>query len=251
MKKISSLMALALVSVMVLASCRPSVIFSHLGGKTLEPSGKTVTKTYSNLDFQSIDFSAVGKVEFVQTAGGKCSVTITAPENYIPIYIVKVEKGELKIYNDDDYNINDDNINIRISGPTLESVDNSGVGKIKIANLKTSALDIDNSGVGMININNLEATSVKVDNSGVGGVELKGNASKVSIDCSGVGKIDARGLCAVTVEADVSGVGGVTCYASGEITGSVSGVGSLKYAGAPKKKHLDSSGVGKIEEINE
>ena len=110
MKKISSLMALALVSVMVLASCRPSVIFSHLGGKTLEPSGKTVTKTYSNLDFQSIDFSAVGKVEFVQTAGGKCSVTITAPENYIPIYIVKVEKGELKIYNDDDYNINDDNI---------------------------------------------------------------------------------------------------------------------------------------------
>ena len=252
MKKISCLMALAFVSVMVFTSCRPSVIFSHVGGNTLEPSNKIITKNYTDLDFQSVDFSSVGSVEFVQTQGGKCSVSITAPDNYVPIYIVKVEKGTLKIYNEDGYNLKDADVKIIISGPTLKSIDNSGVGKIKIASLNTTSLDIDNSGVGKIKIDSLEAAAVKVDNSGVGSVDLKGKASKVSLDCSGVGSIDAAKLHAVIVNADVSGVGGVKCYASEEISGDVSGVGSLKYAGHPAKKHLNSNDVvGKIEEINE
>jgi hypothetical protein len=64
-----------------------------------------------------------------------------------------------------------------------------------------------------------------------------------------VGGIDAKKLKARRVKADVSGVGGLECYASDSLKASVSGVGALKYAGKPKVKKLDESGVGKISEL--
>lgn len=252
MKKISYFMALALVSLIALTSCRPSILFSHRGGQYLEPSDKVVTKNYSGMNFESIDFNTVGEVEFIQTNGGKCTVSVTAPDNYVPIVLIKSENGALSISTDDKYDVPDGRIKIRIYAPTLKSIDNSGVGTIKIGNLKVPKIDIDNSGVGKLKIDNIEAGFVKIDNSGVGSVEIKGKASNAVLDCSGVGSVNALELHAVKVKADVSGVGGMKCYASEEINGDVSGVGSLKYAGHPSKKTLESDGaVGKIEEIKE
>ncbi|WP_084608580.1 head GIN domain-containing protein [Xylanibacter oryzae] len=252
MKKISYFMALALVCLIAMTSCRPSVLFSHRGGTYLEPSDKVITKNYSDMNFQSIDFNTVGEVEFVQTKGGKCSISVTAPDNYMPFIILKTEKGALSISSDERYDMQDGRIKIRICAPTLNSIDNSGVGTINIGNLNVPKIDIDNSGVGKLKIDNIEAVSVKIDNSGVGSVEIKGKASNAVLDCSGVGSINALDLHAVTVKADVSGVGGIKCYASEEISGGVSGVGSLKYAGKPNKKNLESDGaVGKTEEIKE
>lgn len=250
MKKISFFMVLMLVSLVALTSCRPSILFSHRGGKYLEPSNKIVTKNYSDMNFKSIDFNTIGEVEFIQTKGGNCSVSVTAPDNYVPVILLKTENGTLSISSDDKYDMQDNQVKIRICAPTLNSIDNSGVGTIKIGNLNVPKIDIDNSGVGKLKIDNIESEYIKIDNSGVGSVEIKGKASNVVLDCSGVGSINALDLHAVTVKADVSGVGGIKCYASEEITGGVSGVGSLKYAGKPSKKNLESDGaVGKTEEI--
>lgn len=251
MTKISYLMAVALFSLMALTSCKPSIIMSHNGGKKLDPSSKVVTRNYDNLKFQSIETDIVGDVEFIQTSDNKCHVSITGPDNYFPLFIVKSEEGTLNVSTDDKYNLDDVKVKVRIYAPTAKSIENDGVGNVTVAKLNTDNLAISNSGVGSFKISNLETGSISVDNSGVGSVSIQGKASKATYDNSGVGSIDAVHFHVVSVKADVSGVGSVKCYASESINGSVSGVGSLKYAGNPKKKDISCDGIGGAKSINE
>ena len=52
------------------------------------------------------------------------------------------------------------------------------------------------------------------------------------------------------VKANVGGVGGIDCYASDDIKGRVTGVGSLNYAGHPEKTDLHHNITGGINEID-
>ena len=155
------------------------------------------------------------------------ALEITAPDNYIELYQLESDHAELNIdFTRHGINIQAKQVRIKIYTNDLTKIHNSGAANIWMEKLDTDKIEILNSGVGEIRVS--------------------GITDDAKLVCSGVGSIDAEHLKALNVVANVSGVGSITCHASESIEGSVSGVGSLKYAGNPKHKDTHRSGVGSI-----
>ena len=169
-------------------------------------------------------------MEIIQDESKSGTVELTAPDNYIELYKFESKDKELRI------GFRKSNINITTK-------------KVKIRVYTSDLIELRNSGAASISMDSLDTDRLEIVNSGVGSINISGITDDVEIINSGVGSINAEKLKALNVKASVSGVGSITCYASERIEGRVSGVGSLKYAGNPKKKDNKRSGVGSITEM--
>ena len=224
MKKVLFLM----VSVLMLSSCKLNL--SDWSVNQIEPSDNVVTKAYKLPAFEQVTMNWVGHVELIQDEQKSGTVELTAPENYQELYKFDSKNGELRIGSaKNSINIQTRNVKIKVYTADLTRIQNSGAANMNMDSLDTDRLDIVNSGVGHIYV--------------------AGIADDVNLQNSGVGSIEADKLKALNVKANVSGVGSISCYASERIEGSVSGVGSLDFAGHPKKKNNHRSGVGSINEM--
>lgn len=219
--------------------------------RKMKPSENVVEKEMKMAPFERVNLDAMGHVKIVQTQGNDYRVVLSAPDNYMDLFEFKVDDGEMEMDFADgtvgDIEVKD--VIVTIYTPRLIEVENEGLCTLTIDSLKSRLLKVENSGVGAMKLRGLNVEKIAVDCSGVGGINLEGRAVWANLECSGVGGIDAKKLKARRVKADVSGVGGLECYASDSLKASVSGVGALKYAGKPKVKKLDESGVGKISEL--
>lgn len=218
--------------------------------RSVKPSENVAEKEMKMSPFERVNLDAMGHVKIVQTQGNDYRVVLSAPDNYLNLYEFEVNDGELEMdFAESVSDLEVKDVNITIYTPRLIEVENDGLCTLVIDSLKSRLLKVENSGVGAMKLRGLNVEKIAVDCSGVGGINLEGRAVWANLECSGVGGIDAKKLKARRVKADVSGVGGLECYASDSLKASVSGVGALKYAGKPKVKKLDESGVGKISEL--
>ena len=221
MKKI----LLIAVCVMALVSCSNVQV---MGFDKVDASEVIVTETYKLEAFEKIDVKGLANVKIIQSEEKNGVVELKAPDNYIELFKFDSKDGRLVIDLAKKVNLDAKNVLITVYTTDLIGLYNSGVSHVKMDSLDTDKMEVINSGVGDI--------------------EIGGVADDVKLVCSGVGSIRANQLKAINVKADVSGVGSVTCYASERIDGTVSGVGSLKYAGHPKVKNTHRSGIGGISE---
>lgn len=224
MKKVLFLM----VCMMTFMSCKMNVM--GWDSNQIEPSDNVVTQTYKLQPFEKVEMICVGHVEIIQDESKSGTVELTAPDNYIELYKFESKDKELRI------GFRKSNINITTK-------------KVKIRVYTSDLIELRNSGAASISMDSLDTDRLEIVNSGVGSINISGITDDVEIINSGVGSINAEKLKALNVKASVSGVGSITCYASERIEGRVSGVGSLKYAGNPKKKDNKRSGVGSITEM--
>lgn len=215
-------------SVLALTSCK--VDLSNMGGELIEASENVVTKEYKLTAFEEVKMSGVGNVELIQSESKNGIVELTAPDNYIELY--KFESNGKRL----DISFTKRAINIQTKD-------------VKIKVYTSDLIKIQNSGAANINMEKLDTDQIEILNSGVGSINISGIADNVELTTSGVGSINASGLKALNVKARVSGVGSIECYASEKIEGRVSGVGSLRYAGNPKVKDTNRTGVGSISEM--
>ena len=215
-------------SVLALTSCK--VDLSNMGGELIEASENVVTKEYKLTAFEEVKMSGVGNVELIQSESKNGIVELTAPDNYIELY--KFESNGKRL----DISFTKRAINIQTKD-------------VKIKVYTSDLIKIQNSGAANINMEKLDTDQMEILNSGVGSINISGIADNVELTTSGVGSINASGLKALNVKARVSGVGSIECYASEKIEGRVSGVGSLRYAGNPKVKDTNRTGVGSISEM--
>ena len=199
-----------MVCMMTFMSCKMNVM--GWDSNQIEPSDNVVTQTYKLQPFEKVEMTCVGHVEIIQDERKDGTVELTA---------IGFRKS---------------NINITTK-------------KVKIRVYTSDLIELRNSGAASISMDSLDTDRLEIVNSGVGSINISGIADDVKIINSGVGSINAEKLKALNVKASVSGVGSITCYASEHIEGRVSGVGSLKYAGNPKKKDNKRSGVGSITEL--
>lgn len=217
---------------------------------TLKPSETVAKKEMKMSPFDKVELDAMGHVKIVQTQDNDYRVVLSAPENYLDLFTFEVNKGELEMdIVSSAGNLEVKNVHVTIYTPNLSRIENEGLCVVTIDSLNSRQLKVENSGVGAMKLHGLKIDKISVDCSGVGGINLSGEATWANLDCSGVGSIDAGKLKARRVKGEVSGVGGIDCYATDSLKASVSGVGSLKYAGNPYKKILNESGVGKISEL--
>ena len=241
---------LALVCMMVLASCNVDKLINIGNGLKIEPSGTIVKKEYKQKEFDKLVVDVVANVKFIQSKDGDFRVVLSCPDNYVELFKFEVSNRELAVeFTRDNVNIEAKNVDVTVYSPMLRRLDNSGVSSVEIDKLVSDELAVENSGVGSLYLSGLTIGHLEADCSGVGSIELNGMAERAELDCSGVGSIKGEGLKAKSVKAGVSGVGGINCYASERIDGKVSGVGSLKYGGKPQEKQLERDGVGDISEL--
>ena len=237
---------LLLCSLFLLSSC-----FVSFGDHQIKPSDNIVKQTFTQSAFDRIDIDVMAKIKFVQSIDGDYRVALSAPDNYIDLFDMKVSDGVLKIrFNKKNTSIDTENVKMLIYSPTLRGLKNSGIASLVADSLRSEVLTIDNSGVGSLNLSGLSLMSVDVDCSGVGSIVLAGETTRAKLECSGVGSINAEHLQARSLYGDVSGVGGITCNATDSLKAEVSGVGSLKYTGNPHHKKLHRSGVGGIQPLD-
>ncbi len=235
---------------MLCAVLLTSCFFNFHDERRIEPSNNIVKKEFKMTAFDKIETEVVGNVKFIQTKDSNYRVVVSAPENYIELFSFRVDGRELKVeHSRNGVNIDPEHVDVTVYAPWLIKLDNEGLCNIEITSLNAYMLEIENSGVGSLFLSGLSVKNLDADCDGVGSIELSGVAEHAKLECSGVGSIKAEQLKAVRVQADVSGVGGITCYATYQIDGILSGVGSLKYGGKPKVKNLNRQGVGSISEF--
>ena len=234
-------------TVLMATSCVNSTIRLGQGGKKIKPSKNIVEKIYEQPAFDELDATLVANVKIIQSAKDGHRVVLRCPDNYLELFSIKVEEGELKLdFAEKNAIIEASDVKILVYTPSLRKIESGGVAMIKADSLRTDRLEVENNGVGSIKLSGLSVDHIDCELNGVGNIELQGQAREAELENSGVGSIEAETLKAIAVKAEVSGVGSIKCWASDRLKADVSGVGSLKYGGDPKEKQLHRTGVGKI-----
>ncbi len=80
---------------------------------------------------------------------------------------------------------------------------------------------------------------------GVGDLTLHGSAHQLRVGLSGVGRVNAQGMPSDTCRVALSGVGTAVVRVHDLLYGHLSGVGDIRYYGAPQVD-IDDTGVGQV-----
>jgi len=141
------------------------------------------------------------------------SLEIEADDNILPLIVVEVSNGVLRLKNTKIYSTKEPVV-IRLTVPNLEGVSASGAGKFEISKVKSQKFVIESNG----------ATQIKVS----------GTTDNLNISANGAGAIDAHSLEASKAVVESRGVAKVDIDVSEQLDVTVSGPSTVTYQGDPK-----------------
>jgi hypothetical protein len=248
MKTRTIFISLLLVSLLIM-SCN---LLGNLGIKVISPSNVTISENRDVSGFKAIDFRTLGKVNILP--GDVESLNVSGPDNLVPEIITEVSNETLIIRTKENININplsgENPLTFTIVVKELTGLDVSGLGDVQLETLSTPSFSINMSGAGKILSNQLTTDSLNIDLSGLGGVEINGEAVQTNIDVSGAGSVDAPDLKIQTANVNISGLGSVTVWVTDQLTGDISGGGSVSYYGNPQT-NTSSTGLGQFKSLGD
>jgi len=179
-------------------------------------------------------------VEYVQN--NEYTVRVVAKQNHDYV-IAEVSKGVLTISLKKGVSINNDDVTVIVSAPSLVEVQNIGVGDIDLSDFTGTTLTITNSESGdiefsfsrtakldafkTVTIHNTGtgdidgycyADKVSIDNKGAGDIELKGKVADLIATNMGVGDMDLSDFRATRAKLRNTGVGEFTAFVTGMYT---------------------------------
>jgi hypothetical protein len=159
---------------------------------------------------------------------------------------IKDSTLQIRLHRDNNFFNDLERVSIYITAPTFAFLDFSGAGKIVSENKLTgNKLKVFQSGAHSLDLD-LEYGQILVEMSGVGSIYLRGKTQKADLEMSGTGNIDAYDLTVQDAECGVSGLGSIQCFVENDLYATVSGLGSVKYKGEPKRFKKSVSGLGKV-----
>lgn len=208
--------AISIVALMTMLSCR-------FAGEGIQGSGRRQTEKRNVGLFKSIETS--GSYEVEVTCQQPMSLEVEGDDNILPLIKTDVVDGVLRIHNDERYHTSKA-ISVRISMPDLDRFTSSGAGDIHIAKVKNDKLTITSNGAA--------------------NVEASGETKSADISSAGAGNINTEKLHADRVTVSVTGATNVDVYASQQLDATLSGVGSVTYAGNPPVVNKHISGIGSV-----
>lgn len=229
---------------MLLGSCS---VLSNAGVKVITPSKTIISENRDVSGYTAIDFSTLGKINIVQ--GDKESLNISGPDNLLPEISTTVSNGTLIIKNKENFTVaslsSESTLTFTIVVKDLNSLTVSGLGDVQVEALSTPSMDLTMSGAGKIQMNQLATDNLVIILSGLGGLDISGSAAQTTIDLSGAGSITAPDLKIQTANISLSGLGSATLWVTNQLTGTISGAGSISYYGSPQT-NTNSTGIGKF-----
>ncbi len=249
MKTRNTIIALILIS-MALASC--SLVQTAATTKVITPSDVIISEVRQASGFHAIEFSTIGKMNVIQ--GDTESLNISGPDNLVPEIVSSVKNGTLIIKSKEDIsvtNLNSGNmLTFTIVVKDLSSVNTSGLGDVQVDMLTTPSIAVTMSGTGNVHLNQLVTDKLDATLSGSGGIELTGQATQATIELSGAGGVIAPDLMITNANVTLSGLGGATIWVTDQLTGSISGSGSVNYFGRPQT-NVEANSLGTVKSLGD
>ncbi len=237
MKRLCLLFA-AVVAVISFASC---------GMNVLRGEGKKTTKAPSVPAFDAVDIGISTKIKITVAEGSTNGVELSGYENIIKHIKTEVKQNTLHItYDlDDTWTVNSDDLEVRITAPTLKALSMSGAPDAEVhGNVTGPEFKMDLSGAGSVVIDNINVDKFFADMSGAADLKVNGGSVKMaSYELSGAGNIKAYPLQTEETSVSLSGAADGEVTASRKLDASVSGAGSITYKGTPEvTQHVSGAG---------
>lgn len=200
-----------------------TVLFSSCIRDHVKGEGDIASDTRSVASFHTVRSDGSNRVSVVPDSVYK--VVITGYENLVPLFNTKVSNGRLYLGYDDDQDVSNDNIQVEVHAPSVESVQLEGSGIIRV-----------NAG--------FTGPRLGASIDGSGRVELMGGVFRViSADIDGSGEVLCRPAICDTAYADISGSGDIELSVNQYLDAEISGSGNIRYWGNPLvRTHISGSG---------
>ncbi len=195
--------------------------FNNLSG--VQGSGTSKNETRDVTGFTKID--AGGAINVQVFAQKDYSVEVQADDNLLTNIKTEISGDTLKIYSEDRISPKTQ-INVKISMPSIESLDVSGASSGNVVNIKTDSLELRASGASKISV--------------------KGETQTLKAGASGASTIDAEALQVEDAEVEASGASKAIVSVTNELNIEASGASKISYIGEPKNITQNSSGASSI-----
>lgn len=222
---------------------------SSCGMNVLRGEGEIITEMPSVTEFDAVDIGISSDINISVVEGGGHGLELKGYGNIIKHIKTEVKDKVLYIeYDlDDTWTVNEEDMKVRISVPSLKSLSLSGAPDAHIqGNVKGDDFRLDISGASEVIVDNINVNKLEVDMSGASELNVKnGVVKQASYDINGAGKVAAFPLQTEETTASISGVGEGEVTASLKLDATISGAGSVKYKGQPKVTER-ISGAGSV-----
>lgn len=229
-------------------------VTSCFNGPIVKGSKNYITKEVDIEDFSNIHVS--GSAEIIYRQDTCYHIEIYGSDNIVDLMETTVNNGKLIVkYKKNVTIIDRGKLEIKVSSPDLNSLTLSGSGGISFANgirtegdlavtingsgnlkgsdLQCRQLAVAIHGSGNVKLQQINSEACSANIAGSGNINMKGRSNEAQYRISGSGDIKAADLEAEVVSANISGSGSITCYATQNLSGGISGSGSVGYKGNP------------------
>jgi hypothetical protein len=207
-----------------------------------------VISVESNLDeFTTLDASGIFKIFLLE--GNNPHIRIETDENIHEYISFEVRRNTLKLSMKNNQIYRPTHLHVYLTVNTIEKLDLSGATSLEADHTLVSPnLTISISGAGDLDLD-VETRDLRTTVSGAGNISLSGNADTHEVKLSGAASMKCTDLKTRSTIISLSGAGSADVHASELLDASISGVGSIKYAGDPEKTNISKSGLGSIKPI--
>lgn len=186
-------------------------------------SGKARSESRTVAGFAAV--ATAGAIDLEIAIGAATSVTVTGDDNIVPLIRTEVHGDQLVIDSTRPYQTRSP-LRVRITTPSLTALTASGASDSTIRGVTGESLA-------------LTAT-------GAGDIDVTGAVDQLTVTITGAGEIHARALTAARVSARITGAGELDVTATAALDATVTGAGTVRYAGAPPQVRRQVTGAGEI-----
>jgi hypothetical protein len=234
----------ALALALILGSCHfDDDDFFH--GHCVKGVGNIVETTIKVPSFDGVLLTTDVKVNITQ--GSPQKVVVSGENNIIDVLFLKVDQGVLEIGFTEC--VNRHNLEIDLTMPDIELVNNSGSGEIYGTNFfDVPEIVLRNTGSGNINLG-LNTDEIDAAISGSGNIDIEGETEYLYSKISGSGDIHAFKLKSNKANVQVTGSGDADVWVIKVLDVKISGSGSVYYKGKPVI-NFNRTGSGNLVDAN-
>lgn len=211
----------------VLGVLSMSLFFVSCNKDSIKGSGSIVTEPRSVVDFYNVSVS--GSTNVFITQGTNFDVKVKAYENIISFLETKVQDGTLFIGFKPNSNVSNDNSEVYITLPSLNSLAVTGSG------------NIDSKG-SFLGSGNFKSTI-----SGSGNIVIQGaSANNYQINISGSGSVKSFGMISKQAVVSIKGSGNAELTVLQDLNATIDGSGNVYYKGTNPTVTSKITGSGQV-----
>ena len=194
------------------------------GGIMERGSGKLVTENFDFKNFTEIDVSGSWNIQIVE---GSYDVEVEVDDNIIEYVRVEKRGSSLVVYTNSASFIGV-TFTVYISMPDLEKISTSGSSKVRFSGFDSDDLLIKSSGSSRMTGSDCTIEQLKIDSSGSSDLDLEDcEITDADVDLSGSTRV-------------------ILTMTGGDLTGKMSGSGSITYYGEVSTLNVKSSGSTRV-----